>query len=260
MAVNCLLGNESNRREPTMAHTSEYPGGSQGPAGALGVREFAGVRFRYRIGSVDERVLDDQYHGPRFFSGGYQPKDTDTILDAGAHIGVFTALAARQAPRGAVYALEPARENFDILRANVVTNGLDHVFAHRVALSDTTGSIRLYHGPQSWGHTLMVPPPTTKATFEEVPSQTLEDFIAEHGIQMIDYLKMNIEGAEYKIFLGAPAHVLHRIGFMMVELHPAEDALVEELLAWIRSAGFTTDVVWSDDPTVKGWLTAARQR
>ncbi len=243
-----------------MTHTSEASSGSGGSAGTLGVREFAGVRFQYRIGSVDERVLDDQYHAPRFFSGGYQAKDTDTIVDAGAHIGVFTALAARQVPRGAVYALEPAQENFDILQANIVTNGLDHVSAHRVALSDTTGSIRLYHGPQSWGHTLTAPPPALEATFEEVPTQTLEDFIAEHGIQSIDYLKMNIEGAEYKILLEAPRQVLHRIGFMMIELHPAEDALAEELLARIRTEGFTTEVVWSDDPTVKGWLTAARQR
>lgn len=241
-----------------MAQISQHPGSSGGPAPTVGIREFAGLQFQYRIGSVDERVLDEQYHVPRFFPGGYRACDTDTILDAGAHIGVFTVLAASQVSRGTVYALEPARENFDILQANVVTNGLNHVFPYRVALSGTAGSMRLYHGPQSWGHTLTEPPPTVEATYEEVPTQTLEDFTAEHGIQTIDYLKMNIEGAEYKVLLGAPMHILHRIGCMMIELHPAEDALVEELLVRIGSAGFTTDVVWSDDPTVKGWLTATR--
>lgn len=240
-----------------MAPISQSPGDSADSAVALGVREFAGLQFRYRIGSVDERVLDEQYHAPRFFSGGYRAKDTDTILDAGAHIGVFTAMAALRVPQGAVYALEPAQENFDVLQANVATNDLDHVFAYRVALSDTTGSVRLYHGPQSWGHTL-TEPPTAGTTYEEVPTLTLEDFMAEHKIHTIDYLKMNIEGAEYKIFLGAPVDILRRIGHMMIELHPAEDALAEQVIARIRSAGFTADVVWSDDPTVKGWLTAAR--
>ena len=231
-----------------------------GTAGMLGVREFAGVRFQYRIGSVDECVLDVEYHAPRFFSGGYEAEVTDTILDAGAHIGVFTALAAQQVPRGAVYALEPAQENFDILQTNIVTNGLNHVSAHRLALSDTTGWIRLYHGPQSWGHTLTAPPPSAETTFEEVPAQTLEEFIAEHEIQSIDYLKMNIEGAEYKILLQAPTQVLHRIGFMMIELHPIEDAVAQELLARLRVEGFTNNVVWSNDPTVKGWLIASRHR
>ena len=58
----------------------------------LGVRDFAGVRFRYRIGSIDEQMLDEQYAAPRFFAAGYQPRETDVIVDAGAHIGPFTVL------------------------------------------------------------------------------------------------------------------------------------------------------------------------
>ena len=225
----------------------------------LGVREFAGVQFHYRIGSIDEHVLDEQYAAPRFFATGYQPRETDVIVDAGAHIGPFTVLAAPLVPRGAVHALEPALENFKILQANIASNGIDNVHAHRLALSATSGTSRLYHAPQSWGHTLGGTWAASGAPYEEVPTQTLEDFLKKQKIESIDYLKMNIEGAEYEILLRAPAAVLHRIKHMLVELHPVEDSVAQELLDRLAGEGFATNVTWSNDLAVKGWLTAHRR-
>ncbi len=224
----------------------------------LGVREFAGAQFRYRIGSIDEQVLEEQYAAPRFFAPGYRPRATDVIVDAGAHIGPFTVLAAPLVPRGAVHALEPALENFEILQANIASNGSDNAHAHRLALSATSGTVRLYHAPQSWGHTLGGTWTAPGAPYEEVPTQTLEEFLDQQKIKIIDYLKMNIEGSEYEIFLQAPAAVLHRISYMLVELHPTEDRVVQDLLGLLAGAGFTTHVTWSDNPAVKGWLTAHR--
>src|SRR5438552_3505379 len=71
--------------------------GPAGNAGDLGVRQVRNARFCYRIGTTDELVLMSQYGAARFFPAGYQPREDATILDVGAHIGVFAVLAA--APR-----------------------------------------------------------------------------------------------------------------------------------------------------------------
>jgi FkbM family methyltransferase len=236
------------------------------------VAEGARARFHYRIGTTDELVLNSQYGAPRFFATGYRARETDTILDVGAHIGVFSVFAARLVPRGVVHALEPGAENFELLRKNLVVNEVGNSVAHRLALGGTTGTVRLYHAPGSVGHSLYLNPgwaavPTEprstqmhpKEGFEEVSSQVLEEFLMENEIREVGYMKMNIEGAEYDVLLEAPVRVLQAVRFMQVELHPAEDILARELVDRIRSAGFTTSVTWSDDPTVKGWLTAQRQ-
>lgn len=252
--------------------TAGKPSEPTGAPGSVGIRELDDADFYYRIGTTDELVLDSQYGAPRFFAAGYRARETDTILDVGAHIGVFAVLAARQVPRGVVHALEPGTENFELLQKNLDENQVDNAVAHRLALGSTTGTVRLYHAPGSVGHSLYLNPgwaavptePRSRRThpeegFEEVSSQVFEEFLAENGIREVDYMKMNIEGAEYDVLGTAPMTVLQAIGFMHVELHPVEDAVATELIGRIKSAGFTTSVTWNDDPTVKGWLTAQRR-
>lgn len=222
----------------------------------LGIREIGGVRFFYRAGSVDEEVLQEEYTSRRFFASGYEFGENDTVLDVGAHIGSFALTVAPLVRRGAVHAIEPGSESFAILQANIDANGFAQAQAHRLALSAERGTVRLYHAPASWGHTIVGPHPMAPPTYEEVPTDTLEGFLESNGIRSVDYLKMNIEGAEYAVLLGAPTNVLRSIRCMLVELHPAEDVLSDELLHRLDACGFTTEMVWSNNPAVKGWLTA----
>ncbi len=180
-------------------------------------------------------------------------------------------LAARQVPKGKVFALEPGFENFEIMQRNLAENEADNVTAHKLALGAKTETVRLWHGPGSVGHSLFLNPlwadvpvePRNMEThsedgYEEVACQALEEWLTEHGITEIDYMKMNIEGAEYDVLGKAPINVLRVIRHMHVELHPEEDGLADALIQRLDEAGFTTSVVWSDDPTVKGWVTAQR--
>lgn len=242
-----------------------------GTRGSIGVQTLDGARFHHRIGTTDELVLDAQYGSPRFLAAGYQARETDTILDVGAHIGVFAVLAARHVPKGVVHALEPGAENFVLLQRNLRENGVKNAVAHKLALSRSTGTIRLYHGPGSVGHSLYPNPEwegvpielrdkgaEPEEPHEDIYAQVFEEFLAEQKINRVDYMKMNIEGAEYDVFDQAPDSVLRSISAMQVELHPAEDGVVTGLLERVTAAGFRISVTWSNEPTVKGWLSARR--
>ena len=246
-------------------------GETGGIPGSVGVCGLENAQISYRIGTTDELVLKSQYGSARFFPEGYRPREDATILDVGAHIGVFAVLAAAQVPGGVVHALEPGTENFELLQKNLRDNKADNTVAHRLALGATSDVVRLYHAPGSVGHSLHLnpgwaavpseprsPDAAPQGEYEEVTSQVLEEFLAENKINKVSFMKMNIEGAEYDVLLSAPERVLRAIGFMHVELHPEEEGLAGRLIERIGAAGFTTKVVWSDDPTVKGWLTAQR--
>jgi len=243
----------------------------RGVPGSVVVRSLNGVRISYRIATTDEFVLESEYAAARFLPKGYVPPEDATILDIGAHIGVFAALVARHVPRGVVHALEPSSENFELLAKNLRDNDSDNAFAHRLALGASNGSVRLHHAPGSVGHSLYAnpdwvgepweprpseaPPPVP---YEDVTAQTLADFLDEQGIEKVAFMKMNIEGAEYDVLLGASDDTLRAIANMQVELHPEAEGLAERLIARLRGIGFDTEFVPTDHPAVKGWLTARR--
>ena len=225
----------------------------------LGLRKLHGMKLYFRKASVDECVLTTEYQKARFFADNYNPTDADIILDVGAHIGAFTILAAQRAPRGTVHAIEPSSENFKILSLNVSTNRLPNVRTHRIVLSDTLGELRLYSGVDNWDHSLCTQScQEALPDWERVPSQTLECFMVANGISRADYMKMNVEGAEYDILLKSPRKVVESVACMLIEFHPAEDHEGNEIFERLRMYGFTADMVESESDSGKGWITARR--
>jgi FkbM family methyltransferase len=223
----------------------------------LGVHETEGARFYFRKGTVDEYVLTSEYQRPRFFAPRYRPRSTDTILDVGAHIGVFTALAARAVPSGTVHAIEPATENIELLRRNVEVNRLGNVRVHHVALGAATKQVDLFHDVDNWGHSTCEPSVMEAAVRREpVRAYSLTDFLESNDVRRVDYLKMNAEGAEYEILRAAPAPVVRRIGTMLIECHPHGPDGATGLAGWLRARGFRAEIEWAGHKYGKGWLVA----
>ena len=170
-------------------------------------------RFYVRTGTCDEEVIGYRYGKARFFAAGYRSRKDDVIFDVGAHIGVFAVAAARRVPHGRVYAMEPDQQNFALLTRNAALNGLSNLVAHRIALSDRQGKTRLYRQAESWAHSICKPMTKDGAIGSDVVvTATLRGFIADNAISRIDYLKMNVEGAEYRVLLQASKRTLQKIG------------------------------------------------
>lgn len=211
--------------------------------------------FHVRPGTCDEEVLRARYQRWRFLPAGLRIGPSDVVVDAGAHIGAFTVMAARAAVRGSVHALEPSEDNCRLLRANVQENALRNVTIHRVALGPGAGTGVLMHGADSWAHAL-APNGGAGGDRELVPTETLEGFLAAQGLDRVDYLKMNVESAEYAVLLGAPEHALRRIRCMLVEYHPSAAHGPEELAERLGRHGFRVSTMADKGDRGKGWLAA----
>ena len=134
------------------------------------------------------------------------------VLDIGAHIGFYSILVADLVgPSGRVYCFEAYRPNYRTLTRNLRANHFGWAEPYNLALSDRTGTATLSLNPiNDGGHSLgsMANNPNligwdwTKLR-KTVPTTTIDEFIREKGIGRVDFIKIDVEGAETLVFSGA---------------------------------------------------------
>jgi FkbM family methyltransferase len=221
----------------------------------LKIGSFGGFQVAYRGDTADENALEHSFDHDIFFTGvpGYQPADTDVILDVGAHIGTFAMLAASKVQRGAVYAIEACGDTFNYLRINAALNRLDNLSTFHLALSDRPGKCTLYYDLGNWGHSIVS---HLSNRSEVVECCTLQQFFCDNHIGNCNFIKFNCEGAEFPILLSSPASLLRRVGKMLVLYHCDlwTKNTQEELLAHLVASGF--ECIVTNRTEKRGWIIA----
>jgi FkbM family methyltransferase len=141
------------------------------------------------------------------------------VFDVGAHHGDYAAAVLDRRPNATVHCFEPAAETFEILSGRVG----DRAHLHRVALADQAGARTLYGdrtgSPMAslFRRELGWLNLGTDA-LEEVETRTLDDVCISERVDRIDMLKIDAEGAEYLVLLGAQRMLgERRVGRIMFE-------------------------------------------
>jgi FkbM family methyltransferase len=182
----------------------------------------------------------------------YKPKPGDVIVDVGAGRGedVF-AFSRAVGPEGRVWAIEPHPVSFDALRRFCSLNGLQNVATLNYACVSEPGDLHIETLP-AW-ESNYVRPGEPSGTSHAVQGVRLDELCDREGIGHVDFLKMNIEGAERDALPGA-AGLLERVGAVCIAAHDfrADRGEGEQFrtLAFVRefltAAGFATET--RDDP------------
>jgi FkbM family methyltransferase len=149
--------------------------------------------------------------------------DRPIVYDVGANYGYFTLLAARRSTW--VHSFEPVSKTAAGLEATVRRNAISNVTVHRTALSDAEGRatmtlfsssgndsfIERHHDDVSHLRTLGE---------EEVEVATIDRLVAA-GLERPDLIKIDAEGAERQILVGAAATLgEHRPMLLLEYNHP----------------------------------------
>lgn len=187
------------------------------------VLEFAlrgGPKVFIRAGSNDRFIFDEIFF-QEIYRRGLPPASATikTIVDVGAQVGMTSLWLHTLYPEAQIYSLEPMPENASQLEKNIANNQWSsHIHAHRLALSDKKGEIVMTRNPENkGGHSMFA----QEFHGEEVrvPCMSLEDFFVQQGIQACDFMKMDVEGAEYPIFYASSAQTIEKIRCLAMEHH-----------------------------------------
>ena len=125
-------------------------------------------------------------------------------FDVGMNFGYFTCLLASMCKE--VHGFEPVGWLAGRARANVQLNAFVNVTINELALSDHTGTAKLNlpdPTDSNWGTSSLVHRSSSPTAILEVPLDTLDIYCAARGITRLDFMKVDVEGAEHLVFRGA---------------------------------------------------------
>lgn len=124
------------------------------------------------------------------------------VLDVGANYGLYALSLANEAGlKGRVWAVEPCLSTAAHLRRSIDLNGFKNIEVIQSALSNRSGTAQLRISANSELNTL-VGGITPGEDVEEVAVTTLDRLVMEHGINDVDFLKIDAEGEEERIIEG----------------------------------------------------------
>jgi FkbM family methyltransferase len=129
-----------------------------------------------------------------------------TVLDLGAHQGLYTLLASgRVGSRGRVIAFEPSPRERRALRLHVMMNLCWNVTIQGLALGNenTEANLFVVEGSQTGCNSLRPPHVFGGASPIRVRVARLDDWLDSKKIDHVDFIKLDVEGAELEVLRGA---------------------------------------------------------
>jgi FkbM family methyltransferase len=228
-------------------------------------------------------VLDSHVQG--YLDHGIEVRAGDTILDVGANIGIFGVRAVQMHAGVRVFALEPVPDIYAVLAKNAADHGDGRLVPLNCGAAEEPGRTRFTYFPRSpalstsdpgaWdedpdefaeavaGATRTAPMwyarlmPRFLSGFvakhlrggaKEVDAElrTLSDIIDEHGIERVDLLKVDCEGAELPALLGIRDEHWPRVGKVVVEVHDRNGRL-DTVRGLLEKHGITNITVEKED-------------
>lgn len=192
-----------------------------------------------------------------------------TVFDVGANVGELTLLFSRFAgASGSVHAFEPCGQAFERLEAVCRAASLRNVRLNRLALAEDETSVSLHvydEDYMSW-NTRAVRPledygiDVKPLGVEQAPATTLDLYCERNGVAEIDLLKVDVEGAEFQVFVGA-RRMLHERRVRCVTFEFGQTTFdmgnsPDRIEAYMRDAGYELRNLVAGDPVFPGGASA----
>lgn len=147
-------------------------------------------------------------------------KKGDIVIDIGAFIGDFSIKAANQGAK--VYAYEPCKETFVILKKNISINNLENkIFPFNLGIDKKKGKDKLTIREDA-GVNSMIGGDILACRSKTIGSEiikliTFEQMMKSNKLKGCDFLKIDTEGTEYGIIMSIPLKILKKIKYISME-------------------------------------------
>jgi FkbM family methyltransferase len=176
--------------------------------------------------------------------------DNPVILEAGAHYGEDTIKMISKWPRAKIYAFEPCPDSFKKLKLQV--KNCPQIKIYSFGLFDKTGNYTFYVNALNDGSSsLLEDSHKTSTVYKDTPitimCKNLDEWAQEEKVSAIDYMWLDMEGAEYYVLSAAPK-ILSTVKVISCELNFQEFRTgmtqFETLKSFLEAQGFVLYKIW----------------
>lgn len=187
------------------------------------VQVFPGIPIPVRLPFGGWWLARNDFVGAALFHGGFETTECSfvesflrpgmTVLDIGAHHGFYTLLASRKVgPQGRVLAVEASPREREKLDLHLRINRCNNVQIESRALGEAEGNAQLYlvNGGQNGCNSLRKPQVSDPTEAISVQVECLDNVLCDHRIEKVDFIKLDVEGAELSVLKGAPQLLTNR--------------------------------------------------
>jgi len=209
--------------------------------------------------------LDEHMQSRVFWYGSYSRdillilkrllKPGMVVIDAGANIGEITLVAAKVVGSlGHVYAFEPQLETSEELLQNVLLNNFTQISIQKYGLSDEAGDKAIYRatsdfhdGSRHDGLATLYPSEKRATKAGVIRLLTLDDFSEHVGLDRLNLIKMDIEGAELPALKGGIRMLQKFKPYIIVEVQQETASQAgynaRDILSFLKPLGYRFEVI-----------------
>src|SRR5262249_25145134 len=145
------------------------------------------------------------------YEGALARGQTPVIVDCGAHIGLAAVWFSARFPKARIFAVEPAKENFEILRRNALP--YQSISPIHAAVSDHEAKVCLVNAEsEPWAWKAM------EGDSGDVPTVTIPDLLSREPNSVALIVKIDIEGGEIELFR-SNVEWIEQVALIVIELH-----------------------------------------
>jgi FkbM family methyltransferase len=157
--------------------------------------------------------------------GRFTPKEGETVIDIGAHIGRYTITSSKQVGNtGKVVAIEADPDNFELLKRNIALNNLTNVLPLNYAVFSTRTRMKLYEQSTSAKYnSLMLARAAKTKNYVEVEADTLDSILKLNRVNQVNWIKIDVEGAEFEVLKGSTRTLSSENVSLFIEIHNIDD-------------------------------------
>ena len=194
------------------------------------------LKIKIRTNSTDLMALTNVWMTNEYDIENSQIAENDTIIDIGAHIGLFSLLVSQFCKTGKIFSFEPMGDNFDLLISNLKLNHIENIHPFNFAVSKNTSNVNLFLNSDQSAHSIF----SSDSESVTIQSISLQRILDENKISSCKLLKLDCEGAEYEIIDSLPIEYFNKIENIVIEYHLADSKpeLGKNLITKIQDAGF----------------------
>jgi FkbM family methyltransferase len=170
------------------------------------LRLSCGAWWLVERGALDRELMQDGFETAEAAFVARLLRPGMTVLDVGAHHGLYTLLASKLVGRGGrVIAFEPSSRERRRLARHLWINRCGNVEVQACALGDHNGEADFYlvEGMHDWCNSLRAPNIEERTSKVRVEVRRLDDVLEGIEWPRVDFIKLDVEGAELSFLHGA---------------------------------------------------------